>query len=199
MFQNSPRPHQTPHQFPHRIRFPATIPLNLPSPPARLGALGWIGAGLGILVIGGSALSLAGFVVDQMARSVTQVTMRAQSLSGQAATTLGVLTQVELAIREAQDGTAFALMGDFNRWMEGRDPFFAGLQASSPLLRTDAGRHSPCWGKAGFLDHIILGGDAIGWLRPDSLRVLVYRETTAEMKERLSDHCPVSVRLDLPD
>jgi putative membrane protein len=34
-----------------------------------LGALGWIGAGLGILVVGGSLLSLTGFVVDQMARS----------------------------------------------------------------------------------------------------------------------------------
>lgn len=34
-----------------------------------LGALGWIGTGLGILVVGGSLLSLIGFVVDQMARS----------------------------------------------------------------------------------------------------------------------------------
>jgi putative membrane protein len=34
-----------------------------------LGAVGWIGTGLGILVVGGSSLSLIGFVVDQMARS----------------------------------------------------------------------------------------------------------------------------------
>jgi len=46
---------------------PAVVPL---APPAvGLGALGWIGAGLGILVVGGSLLSLIGFVVDQMARS----------------------------------------------------------------------------------------------------------------------------------
>jgi endonuclease/exonuclease/phosphatase family metal-dependent hydrolase len=93
----------------------------------------------------------------------------------------------------------FVLMGDFNRWMEGRDGFFGELQRAAPLRRATAGRHSPCWGGAGFLDHIIAGGVARDWLRPDSLRVLVYRETTAEMKERLSDHCPVSVRLDVPD
>jgi len=43
------------------------VPVSPPSP--GLGALGWIGAGLGILVVGGSLLSLIGFVADQMARS----------------------------------------------------------------------------------------------------------------------------------
>lgn len=46
---------------------PATIPAAPPQP--GIGALGWIGAGLGILVVGGSLLSLIGFVIDQMARS----------------------------------------------------------------------------------------------------------------------------------
>ena len=92
----------------------------------------------------------------------------------------------------------FVMMGDFNRWMEGPDAFFAGLSDITPLLRPDAGQYSPCWGGSGFLDHILAGGAARAWMKPDSLRVLVYRETTAEMKERLSDHCPVSVRLDLP-
>jgi putative membrane protein len=45
----------------------AVIPMPQTSP--GLGAMGWIGAGLGILVIGGSLLALTGFVVDQMARS----------------------------------------------------------------------------------------------------------------------------------
>jgi putative membrane protein len=40
-----------------------------PLPPPNLGALGLIGAGLGILVAGVSLLSLFGFVIDQMARS----------------------------------------------------------------------------------------------------------------------------------
>jgi len=46
---------------------PMRVPLPLPSP--GLGAIGWIAAGLGILVAGGSLLSLIGFVIDQMARS----------------------------------------------------------------------------------------------------------------------------------
>jgi putative membrane protein len=46
---------------------PAVVAISPPAP--GLGALGWIGAGLGILVVGGSLLSLIGFVVDQMARS----------------------------------------------------------------------------------------------------------------------------------
>jgi len=99
----------------------------------------------------------------------------------------------------AQEAVPFVLMGDFNRWMEGRDAFFAGLQHEAPLQRADAGLSSPCWGGSGFLDHIIAGGPARSWMVPDSLRVLVYRETSPEMKERLSDHCPVSVRFHLPD
>jgi putative membrane protein len=45
----------------------AIIPVHHSSP--GLGALGWMGVGLGILVIGGSLLALTGFIVDQMARS----------------------------------------------------------------------------------------------------------------------------------
>ena len=105
----------------------------------------------------------------------------------------------EWVSRRTDEKMPFVLMGDFNRWMEGRDAFFAELQRPAKLLRAEAGKHSPCWGGAGFLDHIIAGGAAIGWMRPDSLRVLVYREGTAEMKERLSDHCPVSVRISVPD
>lgn len=101
--------------------------------------------------------------------------------------------------QRASEGVPFVLMGDFNRWMSGRDTFFAGMEAAGPLLRADAGLHSPCWGKSGFLDHVIAGGPARGWMQPDSLRVLVYRETGAEMKERLSDHCPVSVRFRTPE
>ena len=97
-----------------------------------------------------------------------------------------------------EEGVPFALLGDFNRRMDGRDEMMAALNQASPLLRVTEGRSTPCWGGNSFIDHIMLGGAARAWLEPNSMRVLVYREGE-EAKERLSDHCPVSVRLVLPE
>lgn len=97
------------------------------------------------------------------------------------------------------EGVPFVLVGDFNRWMDGTDPFYAGLAASGPLVRATEGQTSPCWGGGGFIDHIIAGGAARPWMQSDSLRVLVYQEKSIAWKERLSDHCPVSVRFRVPD
>ncbi len=97
------------------------------------------------------------------------------------------------------EGIAFAILGDFNRHMDGRDQVWSMLKQAAPLTRATEGRISPCWGSEAFIDHIILGGLARDWLQPDTLRVLTYRETGVEWKQRLSDHCPVSVRLRLPD
>ncbi len=97
------------------------------------------------------------------------------------------------------EGVAFALLGDFNRWMDAGDAFFAGLQQNGSLARATEGRSSPCWGGGGFVDHIIAGGPARGWMRAETLRVLVYRETGEEWRQLLSDHCPVSVRFVVPD
>ncbi|HTR16487.1 MAG TPA: endonuclease/exonuclease/phosphatase family protein [Acetobacteraceae bacterium] len=100
--------------------------------------------------------------------------------------------------RRRAENVPFVVLGDFNRWMEGDDDFLATLQAPVPLLRATAGHASPCWGGERFIDHILAGDAARDWLRPETLRVLVYRETGDEWRERLSDHCPVSVRLDTP-
>jgi endonuclease/exonuclease/phosphatase family metal-dependent hydrolase len=97
-----------------------------------------------------------------------------------------------------EEGVPFALVGDFNRRMDGRDEMIAALNEAAPLLRVTEGRSTPCWGGNSFIDHIILGGAARAWLEPNSMRVMVYREGE-EAKERLSDHCPISVRLDLPE
>jgi len=91
------------------------------------------------------------------------------------------------------------VLGDFNRHMDGRDQLWSALRQAAPLTRATEGLASPCWGGEAFIDHILLGGAARDWLVADSLRVLTYRETGAEWKQRLSDHCPVSVRLRLPD
>ena len=98
-----------------------------------------------------------------------------------------------------QEGAPFVLMGDFNRRMDRQDEFLAALNQAAPLLRATEGRATPCWGGNSFIDHILAGGAARGWMQPDTLRVLVYRETEPESKERLSDHCPVSVRFRVPD
>ena len=89
------------------------------------------------------------------------------------------------------------MLGDFNRWMGPEDDMLAALRADAPLALADEGHDSPCWGGGRFIDHILAGGAARGWLDPGSLRVLVYREG-ADRKEHLSDHCPVSARFHLP-
>ncbi len=96
-----------------------------------------------------------------------------------------------------EEGVPFALLGDFNRRMDGRDELLAALNVAAPLLRVTEGRSTPCWGGNTFIDHIMLGGAARAWLEPNSIRVMVYREG-ADAKDRLSDHCPVSVRLNMP-
>ena len=98
-----------------------------------------------------------------------------------------------------REGIAFVILGDFNRTMDKRDPFLAALRQAAPLVRATEGHSSPCWGSEAFIDHILAGEAAARWMRPDSLRVMTYRETAAEWRDRLSDHCPVSVRLAVPD
>jgi endonuclease/exonuclease/phosphatase family metal-dependent hydrolase len=99
----------------------------------------------------------------------------------------------------AAEGVPFVLMGDFNRWMDAPDTFWTAINGTAPLVRATSGHFSRCWGGERFIDHIIAGGAARGWMQPDTLRVLVFRETGREWKERLSDHCPVSVEFRVPD
>ncbi len=100
-----------------------------------------------------------------------------------------------LSARSAE-GVPFVLMGDFNRNMPAHDPFLEALDQAAPMSLATAGYISPCWGGEAFIDHILTGGAARGWMEPGSLRVMVYREKDPAMKERISDHCAVSVRLD---
>ncbi len=98
-----------------------------------------------------------------------------------------------------KDQTPFIVLGDFNRWMDGRDSLLAELRQAAPLARATEGHSSPCWGAENFIDHILAGGAAANWMQADTLKVLIYRETDKAMKDRLSDHCPVSVRFAVPD
>ena len=101
-----------------------------------------------------------------------------------------------------REGIAFAVLGDFNRRMTARDEFLGIVAGDDPLARPTTGFSTPCWADARggrpFVDHILLGGTAREWLVPNSLAVLVYAERDRRYRDRLSDHCPTSVRLRLP-
>jgi len=101
-----------------------------------------------------------------------------------------------------QEGVAFAILGDFNRRITDRDELARIVEGGAPLLRPTAGFSSPCWSDARggrpMVSHLLFGGAARDWLVPNSLAVLVYAERERSYRERLSDHCPVSVRLRLP-
>jgi endonuclease/exonuclease/phosphatase family metal-dependent hydrolase len=104
-----------------------------------------------------------------------------------------------IAARRAE-GVAFAILGDFNRRMERNDEFIALLNEAAPLTRVTQGFANPCTtsgtGSRPFIDHILLGGPARDWLVRDSFRVMVFTERDGAIRARLSDHCPVSVRID---
>jgi endonuclease/exonuclease/phosphatase family metal-dependent hydrolase len=99
-----------------------------------------------------------------------------------------------------REGAAFLILGDFNRRIPGdnRDDLMAALEQAAPLARATQGVSNPCWGGAPFISHILAGGAARGWMVPDSLRVMVYAERDRAFRDRLSDHCPVSIRLRPP-
>lgn len=104
------------------------------------------------------------------------------------------------AAERQREGVAFAILGDFNRAIAGpEDGVLRALAAAAPLTRATEGLSDPCWagprGPRRFIDHILLGGAARRWLVPESLRVLVYAEREPAWRGRLSDHCPLSLRL----
>ena len=114
-----------------------------------------------------------------------------------------LMTQFEIISQwiaaRRDEGVSFLVLGDFNRGLDKRDLFSLKLAAAAPMIRATEGFSSPCWGREPFIDHILIGGPARGWVKQGSMRVLTYKETSPDWKARLSDHCPVSVRLTPPD
>lgn len=118
----------------------------------------------------------------------------------------GLARQAQIVARwveaRRREGIAFAVLGDFNRRMTERDEVLRIMEGGTPLARPTAGFSSPCWADARggrpFVSHILAGGPARDWVVPNSMTVLVYAERDRSYRERLSDHCPVGVRLRLP-
>ncbi len=98
------------------------------------------------------------------------------------------------------ENAAFAILGDFNRRIaDARDDLLVQLNRAAPLTRVNEGVSNPCWADARggrpFISHVLVGGPAQRWVVPNSLRVMVYAERDPAMRDRLSDHCPISFRV----
>lgn len=92
------------------------------------------------------------------------------------------------------EGENYIVLGDFNRRFTSADPYYRAMSQGLTLGLVTSGLSSPCEGGTYFIDHILLGGAVTRWLVPDSLRVKTYARIGPS--RIISDHCPVSVRLD---
>lgn len=95
--------------------------------------------------------------------------------------------------------TAFVVLGDWNRRLNTPgDAVWTALDDGEPanadLAKVTEGRLSTCENGRypDFIDHVVLDRRAAGWLVPDSFRQLVFDDGETA---RLSDHCPILVRL----
>lgn len=157
------------------------------------------GADITVETPGGSRLRLlsihlnAGCMEDPLDNSPRR---ECESLVQQASVLAGWIAE------RRRDGIPFMILGDFNRRIRQNDGLIRVLEQHGPLLRANEGVSNPCWagdrGGRAFIDHILLGGAARGWMIEGSLRVLIYAERDPAMRDRISDHCPLSVRMRLP-
>jgi endonuclease/exonuclease/phosphatase family metal-dependent hydrolase len=105
---------------------------------------------------------------------------------------------------EQQRGARFMVLGDFNRaGPDDDDPFWSSLQRDSRTSLRNAARGEPfhnCFvGQPfwQFIDHILLSPALAPRLVPRSFRKMGYESLDA-LRYRLSDHCPVSIRVSTP-
>jgi endonuclease/exonuclease/phosphatase family metal-dependent hydrolase len=117
---------------------------------------------------------------------------------------LGQQAQIlaEWITERRRENMPFVILGDFNRRFSRDDDMLSMLNAASPMRRATEGLSNPCWSRDGqgraFIDHILLGLRAADWLVKDSFRVFSYGERDPALRDVISDHCPISVRLQLP-
>lgn len=131
-------------------------------------------------------------------------------LSGTSAADCGVLFDQFDIVEDWIDarttaGEAYAVLGDFNRFLTATDSVWLDLDDNDPvgadLTRSiPQGTPAPCWD--GFfpelIDHIVLDPSSASWMRASDQ--LIYDETDFyTWYERLSDHCPLWADFDVPE
>jgi len=129
---------------------------------------------------------------------------------GESYTDCGVFFEQIAVVEEwidarAAAGEAYAVLGDFNRFMTATDSAWLELDDGYPvgadLTRSiPQGTPTPCWSDVftEFIDHIALDPTSTGWLQASDQ--LVYDETDFDAYyERLSDHCPIWADFQVPE
>lgn len=101
--------------------------------------------------------------------------------------------------KRLEEKQAFIILGDFNRVVSPNEFFFKELSTKTSLTIPTAYKANPCWNGNYFIDGFLLDPITTQWLIPNSLRVMKYKEQDFDQQNKLSDHCPVSIRLSIPD
>jgi endonuclease/exonuclease/phosphatase family metal-dependent hydrolase len=101
----------------------------------------------------------------------------------------------------AAEEIPFLVLGDFNRRLQPRDPFWIEIDDADPpnadLTLVGEGRVQQCWNSRypEPIDHILTDRISSAWLVPGSEREDVFPADWSEWARVLSDHCPYSVAL----
>jgi endonuclease/exonuclease/phosphatase family metal-dependent hydrolase len=106
----------------------------------------------------------------------------------------------------AAEGVPFVVLGDFNRTLRDKDDaLYVELDDGEPaglkLLRATPARPAACTRASKHLqavDHVLLGGAAGGWLKPQSFTELKFAPQEPGREVNLGDHCPIALTVSVP-